>query len=241
MNIYEPLSIPDSCKVGNTIFKKLFYENADLSPKDKSLFSDGIDKITWLYCLKPETINIQAYKDESRDYPEIEVIEVTMVSDTGIKRITEIIMRSIPYPMLLFFRWENKIKLCMAHQRISLNDSSKITLEETIETDWLSKSDSLFSRLSIIQMRYTNFLTLYSDIIDAVSLYVLSHKTGLDCVMSGADARMVSSRIDMIQSQICMLKSELQRESQFNRKIDLNIEIQKLKSELSQITGGIQR
>ena len=61
MDMYKCLNIPDSCFIGNTIYKKLFYENADLSTNDKSLFTDTISKITWLYCLKPDTINISAY------------------------------------------------------------------------------------------------------------------------------------------------------------------------------------
>ena len=72
MDDYSFLNIPDSCYIGSTIYKKLFYENADLSTSDKSLFTDTVSKITWLYCLKPETINIPAYRDELRDYPEIE-------------------------------------------------------------------------------------------------------------------------------------------------------------------------
>ena len=81
MDMYKCLNIPDSCFIGNTIYKKLFYENADLSTNDKSLFTDTISKITWLYCLKPETINISAYKDEVREYPEVEVIEVLLHRD----------------------------------------------------------------------------------------------------------------------------------------------------------------
>ena len=58
MDDYRFLNIPDSCFVGSTIYKKLFYENAHLSSSDKSLFTDTINKVVWLYCLKPETINI---------------------------------------------------------------------------------------------------------------------------------------------------------------------------------------
>ena len=37
---YEFFNIPRSCEVKNTIFKKLFYENADLSTADRTLFTD---------------------------------------------------------------------------------------------------------------------------------------------------------------------------------------------------------
>ena len=117
MHLYDSLNIPKSCEVGNTIYKKLFYENADLSTSDKALFTEGISKITWLYCLKPETINIQPYKDDVREYPEMEVIEVEVVKDAKIGRMSEIIMRTVPYPMLLIFKLEGKIQFYVAQQR----------------------------------------------------------------------------------------------------------------------------
>lgn len=49
MDTYKFLNIPDSCFIGSTIYKKLFYENANLSTSDKSLFTDTINKVVWLY------------------------------------------------------------------------------------------------------------------------------------------------------------------------------------------------
>ena len=144
MDTYESINIPDSCFIGNTIYKKLFYEIADLSGSDKSLFTDTISKVIWLYCLKPETINIPAYKDEVRDYPEIEVIEVLVHKDYKLKRIAEIIMRTIPYPMQLIFKLEGRRKFYVAHQRTSQSDSSKNTIEEFIAANWLESVIAFF-------------------------------------------------------------------------------------------------
>jgi hypothetical protein len=85
MGDYRFFNIPRSCEVKNTIFKKLFYENAALSTVDQKLFTEVINKITWLYCLKPETINLQPYRDEIREYDELEFIEVEIVVE---KRLT---------------------------------------------------------------------------------------------------------------------------------------------------------
>src|SRR5574344_1422522 len=146
MDTYDFLNIPDSCFIVNTIYKKLFYENADLSNSDKSLFTDTINKVTWLYCLKPETINIPTYKDEVRDYPEIEVIEVLVHKDYKLKRIAEIIMRTIPYPMVLIFKLEDQRQFYVAHQRTSQSDSSMNTIEEFIATNWLGSDSALFAK-----------------------------------------------------------------------------------------------
>lgn len=238
MDIYEFLNIPDSCLIGNTIYKKLFYENADLSTSDKSLFTDTINKVTWLYCLKPETINIPAYKDEVRDYPEIEVMEVLVHKDYKLKRIAEIIMRTIPYPMLLIFKLEDKRQFYVAHQRTSQSDSSMNTIEEFIATNWLGSDSALLAKLDIKQMRFTNFYALYSDIVDAISIYNLSAIMPTDDSITGTEARELSAKIEDIEQEIVSLRSKLKKENQFNRKMELNIKIKKLERSKNKLLGG---
>jgi hypothetical protein len=207
-------------------------------PVIKHLFTDTINKVVWLYCLKPETINIPAYKDEVREYPEIEVIEVILNKEYGLNRIAEIIMRTIPYPMLLIFKLEDKIRFYMAHQRTSQSDSSKNTIEEFISTDWLSNDSALFAKLDIKQMRFTNFYTLYSDIVDAISIYNLSAIMPTDDTVTGAKARELSVKIEDIEQRIANLRSKLKKESQFNRKMELNIEIKRLEQSKNKLLGG---
>jgi hypothetical protein len=100
----DAFHLPAACGVDKPIYKKMFYDNAELSRVDKALFTDGIDRVTWAFCLKPESIPIKPYRDETRDYPEVEVLEVALTAEKGLCRIAEIIMRAIPYPMLLVFR-----------------------------------------------------------------------------------------------------------------------------------------
>ena len=238
MDMYKCLNIPDSCFIGNTIYKKLFYENADLSTNDKSLFTDTINKVTWLYCLKPETINISAYKDEVREYPEVEVIEVLLHKDYKLKRIAEIIMRTIPYPMVLIFRLEGKVKFYVAHQRTNQSDSSKNTIEEFISTDWLESDSALFDKLDIKQMRFANFYALYSDIVDTISIYNLSTIIPTDDNITGAEARELSAQIEDIEQEITSLRAKLKKETQFNRRMELNIEIKRLEQNKNKLLGG---
>ena len=238
MNVYNFLNIPDSCFIGNTIYKKLFYENVDLSGSDKALFTEGISKITWLYCLKPETINIQPYKDDTRDYPEVEVIEVEVTKDYKLKRIAEVIMRTIPYPMLLIFKLEDKIQLYVAHQRVNQSDSSKNTIEEFVFTGWFDSNCSLFAKLDIKQMRFTNFFALYSDIVDAISVYNVSAIMPDDTFITGTEARLLLAEIQNIEQQITALRAKIKSEIQFNRKMELNIEIKRLEQNKNKLVGG---
>lgn len=238
MENYEFFNIPRSCEVKNTIFKKLFYENAGLSAADKTLFTDSISKITWLYCLKPETINIQPYKDDTREYEEVEIIEVELDKEKRTDRIAEIVMRNIPYPTVLVFRLHQKIKLYVAHQRNSLSDNSKNAIEELVSTEWVDNDSVLLEKLDIMQMRFTNFYALYSDIVDIMSIYNLSEIMATDENITGAEARELSAKIEDIEQDIASLRAKLKKESQFNRKMELNIEIKRLEQLKNKFTGG---
>lgn len=226
MDIYNKLNIPDECRINRTVFKKMFYENAVLSKEDKDLFVNSIDRITWIYCLNQDNMNVPAYATEEREYLEIEIMEVELSDNKGIKRIAEIIMRAIPYPMLLIFSFEDKYQVWAAHQRFSLADNDKITLEETICTEWLDNDSNLWDKLNIRNLRYTNFFDMYSDIVDAVAVFNAEKLT--DKEINGEDARELLRRNAEIDSQIAALRAELKKATEFNRKMEINLKIKKL-------------
>lgn len=228
MDIFEGLNIPQTCKVNKTVFKKLFYENATLSNPDKELFSNSIEKITWAYCLKPETINIQPYRDENRDYPEIEVFLVSLAKEKSLSRISEIIMKTIPYPMLLIFVIESKFQIWVGHQRINLSDNSKNTLEEFVQTPWMLADDQIFKALDIRKMNQSNYFALYSDIADTISKYNARMLIGKDLEISCNEARFLVKEINEIDQKIVTLRTTLKKETQCNRKMEINMEIKKL-------------
>lgn len=228
----QSLHIPSACKVNNVIFKKLFYENGDLSVSDKKIFTDVIDKITWVYSLKEENCFIHPYKDEVREYPEIEIIEVQLHSKAKEKRIAELIMRTIPYPMLLVLRFEEQAQLWVAHQRNSQNDSEKNVLEELIATAWLDTAEiaELFVKLNFDTLQHTNFYALYTDIVDGISV-CNAHGITASEGLTGEQAREILKKQEQLEAQLTALRSQLKKETQFNRKVELSMEIKKLEKE----------
>ena len=116
--------------------------------------------------------------------------------------------------------------------------SNKNTIEEFISTDWLSNDSALFAKLDIKQMRFTNFYALYSDIVDAISIYNLSAIIPTDDNITGTEARELSAQIEDIEQEITSLRAKLKKETQFNRKMELNIEIKRLEQRKNKLLGG---
>ena len=220
------LGINENCKIEQFIAKKNFYTYGDLTSGDKAIFTNNISKITLMYQITPNKINISPYKDDVREYPMINVFKVEVYKDEKIKRIAEIIMKSIPYPMLIVFEFEDKVQLWTAHQRINQNDESKNVLDEFVFTDW--ETDT--SWFDVSEMNMTNFCALYSDMVDCISVHNAKCIVQTD-ELTGEQARELTNKLEEIENQIVALKSKMKKETQFNKRIEINIEIKKLEQE----------
>lgn len=235
----DKLNIPKSCQLNNTIFKKLFYENVYMDKKDKTMFSNDVNKVIWLYSLKKDTINIQAYKDEQYEYEEVEFIKVELNHETKVKRIAEIIQRTIPYPIVLIFSCENKVFLNVALKKINKMDESKNSVEEFIFTDWIDlkelsqREENFFSSLNIKKLPFSDFYKFYLGFVDKINLFnaskyqknfeVLQHK-------NPEKIKKISDEIQILDSEILNLKVKIKKEVHFNRKVQMNVDIKKLEA-----------
>lgn len=246
---YEKLNIPKNCIVDNTVFKKAFLENADLLSFDKKIINEHIKKVTWKYCLKPDTINIQPYRSDERDYLEIEIMEVQLNDDSKIKRIAEIIMRAIPYPILLVLVKESQIQLVTGDMRKNLSDSSKVTVEDFSFTGWIDLDsednfrDNLFAELNISKLSYINFYEMYKDITAKINFYNVSKIKGENIVkseiMSDSDVKICYDKIKSIETEVLSLKSKIKKAGSIKEKVELNIQIDKLKKESEELKSKI--
>ena len=228
MGFYDALHIPQACLVDKTVAKKLFSEAGALSKGDKTLLSEAVEKITWKYCLKNEFIPIQPYRDDTRDYPEVEVLDVSLTKEKGLRRLVEIIMRAIPYPMLLVFRLGDQAQAWMAHQRLNLADQEKVTLEEFVSTAWYPDDAPFWAALDIRELRFTNFFDFYTDWVDRVSVQKAQDKMQVPDDLTGGEARQLLAQREQVEKEIVALRAELKKETQCSRKVELNMRIKRL-------------
>ena len=163
----EGLNVHNSCVLNKPLFKKMFQEHADLDAKDKKALKDDVDKIRWLYTLKPSTINIAPFSDDLHDYGELAFLYVELNNTKSADRIGHLINRAIPYPLVIFFvHSESKIiengteaddepdvkdrkkedpneqlAICLADKRINKADQTKWVIEDFQLSPWLSLSN----------------------------------------------------------------------------------------------------
>jgi len=231
------LSLPKSCLVNKTIFKKQLYENVGLKSTDKKLITNHVEKVTWQYCLKPDTINIQSYTDNEYEFLEIQVIEARLNDDTRYQRIAEIIMRGIPYPMILQFTYGTNLMIAAGIPRINLADRQKHTIEEFVYSPWIESENpspqdqNFFDSIQSRKLSFTNFYRYYFDFVDQLYLYKAAKMVDRPIkIEDPLQAHRVQNEIVLLDREITNLKAQIKKDNMFNKKVEINVAIKKLEN-----------
>lgn len=240
------LNVPDSCVLNKPLFKKMFQEHADLDAKDKKALKDDVDKIRWLYTLKPSTINIAPFSDDLRDYGELAFLHVELRNTKSAERIGHLINRAIPYPLVIFFvRSESKIiengtaandepdvkdqkkedpneqlAICLADKRINKADKEKWVIEQLMISPWLRLSDVTDSGQKFINS--LNFTGLPH------SNFWLFYQAIMACVQALQCAE-ISGRFHLASGEVTQ-----QQADQINRYRSIENDIKKLRAQIKQ-------
>jgi len=255
--LWQALNLPESCLLNSRIYKKMLLESADLSSNDKKVINEDIDTLVWRYTLKPETINIPKLQTEDLDYPEITVIHVSLKSSKRIKRLNEIIQRSIPYPLVLIITYENKLWFSLANKRQSLADSQKLMVENFFDSNWIDGDDlqpieqEFIDSIDSKQLAWTNFHAFYQGLVERLLALQVAQLTGQfrlestgnnnssENKASVPDRQTVLMNIRQLEEEANNLKASLKNETQFNRRLELNMSIKHCEQQIKQLTNEL--
>ena len=88
----------------------------------------------WVAALKPNNIGVPVFRDDVREYLEIAVLTVVLRAAAKPTRLTELIHRAIPYPVVLVAAHGGTVSLSLAHKRWSQGETGKVVIEEVRRT-----------------------------------------------------------------------------------------------------------
>jgi hypothetical protein len=249
----DHLSIPRSCELNKPVFKKLFLENGVLDIADRTALKDDVEKIRWLYTLKPATINVAAYVDSERDFSEIAVLQVELTSTKRLKRIANFMQRSIPYPLILLFTHESQLCLSLSDKRINQADKDKWVVEDPLYTDWIDLAAPSASQAAFLEdctinsFSFVNFLSFYKSLTErVVAINCAAHSGRYERdVVDNLEKKTSESRLERLREleKLNLRKAEiankLKKEKQLGRQVELNTQIKKINDALERIKENI--
>ena len=253
MLIEDLINVPNAAIVNNIIPKQDIFEATGMNKSDKDYFVRYVKQIRWLYKFDDASVRINPFVNDEKSYLEAELISIKLKKefqeynhntgnfhrfDARLDRIVDILLRFIPYPILLCAEFNDEIKFYVSHISESKSDYDKITLDELIYTDWIDVTnldgfdEELIDKLQIDNLDKTNVFTFYDDIVTAIIQYNGSKEVGQEVTLSSDEIQKIMDDIKVLERKIADLRVAIRREDNFNKKMDYNIQIKELQMEI---------
>lgn len=211
---------PVSTEFNKRIPKQKFYENIDISPAMRRVFSEQIKLIYWRNKLAPTTLNLAA----GDAVVEIEVFEVKL----NVPQLDEAVLRQIdkeiPYHILFVLTFEGKAQAWIGYKEAA-SGGNAFKVNRYYHTEWVPENELHFTLGGL------NMDAVYESLVRQIAGDLLQASAGESLKESvGRDEER-----RRLEKQIAALENAMRKEKQLNRKMELNAELKKLRKELDNL------
>ncbi|WP_210386894.1 DUF4391 domain-containing protein [Ectothiorhodospira sp. PHS-1] len=223
---------PARAAVGRAVPKTRIYAAGQPGRRVRDKIAQQVARIDWQYKLAPETLNLKA----SRAVPEIQVFTLPLkpggVTEELPDDILRCIDRAIGFPLIFELTASradgaarDQVRVAATYKRPNEAEAGKWVMGEYFATDWLP-ADASRAPLPVA----LDLARLYEQMLR--QLIPLPAREG-ESIEALADRQ---RQLAIKQRECRRLETRLHREKQFNRKIELNRQLRKLKAELDTLS-----
>ena len=213
---------PKQSAFGKVLPKSKIYQHARVTRRVQRCFVDQVSRIVWQYKLSPETTNLPA----RAGVPEIQIFTIALKTEELDEKVLRCIDKAISFPILYEVTFEDRVKEVAAYKRPSEVDSAKWVIGDYFATVW-RPAVSGRSPLPVS----LDLAGLYEQLLRR--LMPLPARNG-ESLKSHAE-RLATIRSKERECE--KLEARVNREKQFNRKVELNAELRTIKNELESLIG----
>jgi hypothetical protein len=210
-------NLPPSTIVNRFVPKNAFDEFTN--SKQKKKLADVVDKITWLNKLSKETINLPG-----TEVSEIQIFELKVKEAIYPKDLLDIIDKVIPYQIVFVLSYEEIALISTSKKHFHPLNHDKAVIDWSFSTGWFNSStyDYQFNLKISIDFVYADFCSQLSKY--AREQKDISNIIEYDKIIKG------------LRSKISALENAIKSEKQFNRKVELNLQLTQIRRKLDQLT-----
>lgn len=209
--------LPTSTLVNRKIPKIKFYDKLEANHQLKDLFTHQVESIIWKHKLSKDTIRLEP-KDEIE---ELQVFELHLKEKSYSLDLLRSIDKAIPYPILFVLMYEDLVKLSIAFKERNQANDNRSVVRSYHESNWQPKDEMQFEIIQGLDLK-----AVYENIIR--KLLTVKAKPEMDL----ADVLERQSHIEKLTQECQRLEAKIRTEKQFNRKVDLNMTLQRKRKEL---------
>ena len=214
------INLPKSTEFNKRIPKQKFYEKLNVTPALKRSFIDQIKIVIWRNKIAESTINIAPGKTVT----EIEIFEIQLNSSELDTDVLKLIDKEIPYHIVFILSFDGKYQAWTAYKEEAASGNSAFKVDTYYHTEWLEeeklplKADGLD-----IDRVYENFVRqIAGDALKNVNDESLKESVERE------------KRREQLKKQIAVLETKIRKEKQFNKQVEMNGQLKRLKKELEE-------
>jgi hypothetical protein len=247
--IIHILQLPEKCLVNKKITKAFFKHNFDMTSTERNLLDDAnaVISIDWIASISQANANVPAWQDAESTFEEIEVIAVTTNTENLNKqstRIIDLIQKYIPYHLLLVVTDGAKTVWNVTYKRINQNDNNKRTVDKKFTSELIDMNgdntihNAFIESLSLSKLASTDLKVLYDSYVQCfVGLNTAPIIGSFEIRPTERTKKDVEllERISQLEKEITTLSNTAQKETQLNKRIELNTHLQYKRKQIEQI------
>lgn len=215
------IGLPKSTEFNRRIPKQKFYENLTVSLTLKRVFIDQIKVIYWRNKIAATTMNLAA----GETVTEIEIFEVKLTEPKLDETVLRQIDKEIPYHIVFLLECDGKYQAWTAYKEAAASGNNAFKVGTYYHTDWLVETELPLKIEGLnVDKVYENFVRqIAGDVLLTEKQESLKESVERD------------NRRQELQKQITALQQKVRKEKQFNKQMQLNSELKKLKKELEDL------
>ena len=235
--------VPAATRVDQRVPKKLFLENGAPTAADRRAITEGVEECRWVAALKPHTIGVPDYRDADRQYDEIHVLRLSAAANAKAIRLTELVHRAVPYPLLVVHEQGNALVLSAAHKRHSLGEAGKTVLESPpVAVDVSNPAFARFqgdfaAMLPLARQPQESLYSLYSGWLDMLVALLAAVRTGqfriCDTPAAANARRQALDTCASADAEVARIRAAAARETQVARQAELNQSLRAVRAKLA--------
>lgn len=201
------LGLPSSTEVNRRVAKEKLYANAILNTSTKDMIKDQIESVIWRNKLADSTLSVAA----GETVKEIQIFEVILRQRTLDKRILPAIAKAIPYKILFVLTFGSEAQAWMEVSGTFYN------------TDWFTLDGFM------LRFEGLNLDAVYENLARQIAAGRLNAEGDI------AKAVERDKQRRKLEREIAALEKKILREKQFNRQVELNSDLKRLRKELEEL------
>lgn len=208
------IAYPEQAAFGRVLPKNKVYEHSGANTRLKDLFIKQVEQIIWEYKLAPETLHLPARPSVL----EIQIFTLQLKTPELHRDVLRCIDGAIPFPIIFELTFEGKTQVIAAYKRSNESDANRWVVSDYFATEWLPSDCERTAMPVALHMS-----GLYEQLLHRlITLSARPQESLTDLVARVEQAQAKQRELDKTTAL-------LEKEKQFNRKVEINAQLRQLK------------